>query len=177
MDTPSLPSGEKDKDSYTSFSIKNTSVNDTPSKWLFITRIYKFVRKPQTLISINIDEPLKYLSFGSKTNTKQNFVNENSLISMSKNDKNRSNVAKSVEKQRMQNTMQDSIQEFLEETKSIEEDLKRLKQLSAEKKYMSYATAPRAPRANKTVGNSLERGLIDFPVLRPIDISKPLYDF
>ena len=31
------------------------------------------------------------------------------------------------------NTMHSSIQEFLEETKSIEEDLKRLKQLSVEK--------------------------------------------
>jgi hypothetical protein len=66
---------------------------------------------------------MKYLSFGSKANPKAFFTQNPSQIPHSK-----THVYPSK--------MQESIQEFLQETKSIEEDLLKLKQLSVEKQRM-----------------------------------------
>ena len=90
-----------------------------------------------------------YQSFGSKTSIKNLKLNEGAVYSSynvkkwtpassqpydkSGNSTYRNQYTPSDFKLFNSNIMHSSIQEFLEETKSIEEDLKKLKQLSVEK--------------------------------------------
>jgi hypothetical protein len=92
-----------------------------------------------------------YQSFGSKTSAKHNGAKEVSMFSLCKDKQktgfmhatmnvnqpgsytNRSGVGAHGVQRDLTQTMQSSIQEFLDETRSIEEDLRKLKQLSVEK--------------------------------------------
>lgn len=112
----------------------------------FLTGIYEVSERSPKHKPVSKSNVMGYQSFGAKSSTKRDIPKDKSMFSinfksglphrqhtMNHPGQFTTRNSRMGGKKPVTQTMENSIQEFLDETKSIEEDLKKLRQLSVEK--------------------------------------------